>query len=268
VENAQTIQTPMYSEGLANIICKFFSQWKYPVCIIYGNPDTGKTDAACLFAEIGLNEKALDYFASNINTYGHGEKITSLDEVDYWFKHQVGKKCFILDEAGIHDDCRSPLSMMNRKIRHEIFVIRKFKGHVIFILQEIEDLDKWKSSELTGMIVKKKTFGNEFVASIKCKWAEDLITVRDFPRATLPFDTLDIAPFELDRQITDEEVELKGIPSEVAYLYSTSGNFAVICKTLKEKTGKDWKPMQVKRALQQYVRQTLRVHEAPEKPVK
>jgi len=263
VENAQTTQTqtPQYSEGLAALVCKFFQQWKYPVCVIYGNPDTGKTDAALLFAEIGLNEKAIDYFASNINTFGHGERITSLDEVDYWFKHQVGKKCFILDEAGIHDDARAPLSMMNRKIRHEIFIIRKFKGHVIFILQELEDLDKWKNSELTGMIVKKQVFGNEFVAKIKCKWNEDLITVRDFPKATLPYDTLDIAPFTLEKQLTDEELELKGTPNKIAYLYATTGNFSVICKQLKQDTGREWKPMQVKRALQQYIRQTLRVHE-------
>lgn len=267
MENAQTIQTtqatPQYSRGLAGIVNHFFNQYKYPVCVIYGNPDTGKSDTACLITEIGLNEGVLNYFASNMSTYGRGEKIVSLEDVNYWFQHQNGKKLFILDEAGIHDDTRSPLSGLTRKIRHSVFVVRKFSGHWVFILQDVKDLDTWKDSELTGMIIKKQCYGNEFVAKIKCKWCEDLITVRDFPRATLPFDTLDIAPFTLDRQLNDEDVELKGIPSQVAYLYSTSGNFSVICKTLKEKTGKDWKPMQVKRALQQYVRQTLRVHEPP-----
>jgi hypothetical protein len=261
VENAQTIQTPAYSQGLANLINKFFSQSKYPVCVIYGNPDTGKTDGAMLITEIGLNEKSLDYFASNVNTYGHGERVTSLEDVDYWFRHQVGSKLFILDEAGIHDDTRSPLSTLTRKIRHNIFIARKFKGHWIFILQDIKDLDTWKDSPLTGMIIKKQVFGSEYVAKIKCVWNEDLITVRDFPKATLPFDTLDVAPFTLERQVTDEELKLKGTPSKVAYLYATTGNFSVICKHLKEETGREWKPMQVKRALQQYIRQTLRVHE-------
>jgi hypothetical protein len=156
---------------------------------------------------------------------------------------------------------------MTRKIRHNIFIARKFKGHWIFILQDIKDLDTWKDSPLTGMIVKKQCFGSEFVAKIKCKWCEDLITVRDFPKASLPFDTLDIAPFTLDRELNAEDLQLKGIPSQVAYLYAKTGNFSVICKSLKEQDGKDWKPMQVKRALQQYVRQTLRVHEheAPQK---
>ena len=265
MENVQTITAtiPSYSKGLAHLVCKFFDQAKYPVCVIYGNPDTGKTDAAVLLAEIGLTEKSLDYFSSNINTYGHGEKITSLEDVNYWFAHQVGNKLFILDEAGIHDDTRSPLSIMTRKIRHNIFIARKFKGHWAFILQDIKDLDTWKDSPLTGMIIKKQCFGSEFVAKIKCKWNEDLITVRDFPRATLPFDTLDVAPFTMDRQLDDEELELKGTPNQVAYLYAKTGNFSVICKSLKEKDGKEWKPMQVKRALQQYIRQTLRVHEVP-----
>lgn len=270
MESQAQTNKPNYSKELADVFCRFFNQWKYPVCVIYGNPDTGKTDTACLMAEIGLNEGALDYFASNFNTFGQGQRVTSLDETMYWFQHQVGRKLYILDEAGINDDARSPLSRINRQIRHKIFIIRKFKGHWVFILQEIEDLDKWKSSELTGLIIKKQVFGSEFVAKIKAKWYEELITVRDVPRTNLKFDTLDIAPFTLERQITDENVELQGIPAKVAYGYATTGNFSVICKMLKENTGKEWKPMQVKRALQQYIRQTLRAQETPrehEKPV-
>jgi hypothetical protein len=252
---------PTYSKGLASIITRFLSQYKYPVCVIYGNPDTGKSDTACLIAEIGLNEGFLDYFASNMSTYGRGEKITSLEDVNYWFQHQNGKKLFILDEAGIHDDTRSPLSGLTRKIRHSVFLVRKFSGHWVFILQDVKDLDTWKDSPLTGMIIKKKRFGDDFAAVIQTKLYNDQITVNDFPKATLQFDTLDVAPFTLDREISDADVALKGIPSQVAYLYGTTGNFSVICKTLKEQTGKDWKPMQVKRALQQYVKQTLRMHQ-------
>ncbi len=266
-----SVQTQMqseYSAELADVICSFLNQRKYPVCVIYGNPETGKTDTGCLIAEIGLNEGALDYFASNMNTQGKGQRITSLDEVRYWHRHQVGNKLYILDEAGINDDSRSPLSRLNREIRHEIFIARKFFVHWVFILQEIKDIDNWKNSELTGMTIKKKTYGDEFAAVIKCKWYEDLIPFNDFPRTIMPYDTLDVSPFTLERQLNDEDVELKGIPSIVAQSYAASGNFSVICKSLKEKTGKDWKPMQVKRALQQYIRQTLRVQDMPQEAKK
>lgn len=258
LENAKPTRNSEYSEGLAELICDFLNQWKYPVCIIYGNPETGKTDTGCLIAEIGLKEGKLDYFASNMNTYGHGARITSLDDVKYWHRHQTGKKLFILDEAGINDDARSPLSKLNKEIRHEIFIARKFKVHWVFIIQEMKDIDNWKSSELTGMTILKKAFGNDFRALVKCKWLEDLIPINDFPRTAIDYDTLDVSPFTMERQLSDEAIELKGIPAQVAHLYSHSGNFSVICKTLKEQTGKDYKPMQVKRALMQYLRQSLR----------
>lgn len=248
-----------YSEELAQVITRFFNQWKYPVCVIYGNPDTGKTDSALLLCEIGKDKGVLDYFASNIETYGRGEKITSLEEVDYWFKHQSGRKCFILDEAGVHDDSRSPLSRLNRAIRHEVFVIRKFKGHIIFVLQEIEDLDKWKHSELTGMRILKKTYGDEFIAQIKVKWDSDLFVFRDMPKTTIPFNSLDIAPFDLERQIDDDQVKLQGLPYQVAFLYAQSGNMSFVAKELEKETGKLLKNMQIKRLLMQFCREQLRL---------
>jgi len=258
VENV-SLQNPQYSDDLASIIKRFFGQWKYPVMVIYGNPETGKTDSALLFVEIAKNEGAIDYFASNIQTYGIGERITSLEEVDFWFKNQTGKKCFILDEAGVHDDTRSPLSRLNRAIRHEIFVVRKFKGHVIFVLQEIKDIDTWKNSELTGMIVKKKVFDDEFIAVLKSKFFGDLITVRDFPKTNIGFNTYDIAPFTLEREIDEGEVKLKGLPYQVAYLYAKCGNMSVIARELEQTTQKKWKFQQVKRLLQKYLREQLRI---------
>jgi len=253
------IQKPKYSKDLAMIIKDFFTQWKYPVMIIYGNPDTGKTNTALLCVEIGLNEGVLDYFASNIQTYGKGERITSLEDLDFWFKNQTGRKCFILDEAGIHDDSRSPLSLMQRRIRHEVFVIRKFRGHIIFVLQELEDIDKWKYSELTGIKIRKTKIGNIYYAEIKTKWIEDSINVKDIASTTIPFDTFDIAPFTLEREIDDAEVELKGLPYQVAYLYAKHGNMSIITRELKEKTQKEWKFQQVKRLLQKYLREQLRI---------
>jgi hypothetical protein len=262
-----TSQRPNYSEDVAEVFCRFLTQYKYPVAVIVGNPDTGKTDTGCLIAEVGKNEGVLDYLASNLNTGGAGQKITSLEDVKYWFRHQTGKKLYILDEAGINDENRSPLSKLNKEIRHEVFISRKFFAHWIFILQEMKDLDNWKDSNLTGLIIKKKCYNGEFEAVMKFKGEEDLLYFDEFPRTTVPFDTLDIALFTFERDILSEEgVSLQGIPAQVARLYAKTGNFSIIAKELKDETGKPMMTMQVKRALQQYIKQTLRCHEEPQKP--
>lgn len=258
---SQAIQTQRqtYSRALGSLVRRLFGQWKYPVIVICGNPETGKTDAALLLAEIAKKEGVLHHFASNIQTYGQGERITSLEEADYWFKNQTGTKCYILDEAGVHDDSRNPLSLLNRNIRHEVFLVRKFKGHIIFILQDIADLDTWKSSDLTGAIIKKKVSDGHFSALIKTKLVEDLLSFDEWPKTSIPYDTLDIAPFTLERQISEEDVQLKGLPCQTAFLYAKTGNLSVIAKELGRQLGKDLKPMQAKRLLQAYLREQLHI---------
>jgi hypothetical protein len=256
-----TLQKPNYSEDIADVFCRFLTQYKYPVAVIVGNPDTGKTDTGCLIAEVGKNEGVLDYLASNLNTGGAGQKITSLEDVKYWFRHQTGKKLYILDEAGINDENRSPLSKLNKEIRHEVFISRKFFAHWIFILQEMKDLDNWKDSNLTGLIIKKKCYDGEFQAVFKFKGEEDLIYFDEFPRTTVPFDTLDIGLFTLERQLNNEDVNLQGLPAKVAYLYAHGKNFSAIAQQFTEETGKEWMNMQVIRLLKQYITQTLRCKE-------
>jgi len=256
VEN-QTIQT--YNPELGSLVKGLFQQWKCPVIVIYGNPETGKTDTALLLVEIAQKEGVLDYFASNIQTYGKGQRITSLEELDYWFKNQAGTKCYILDEAGIHDDSRSPLSTINRNIRHEVFLIRKFRGHIIFVLQDIADLDTWKNSELTGAIIKKKIMDGQFCAVIKTRFLEDLYRFRDLPKTTIPYDTLDIAPFSLEREIDEKDIQFKGLPNQAAFMYAKTGNLSIIAKELGKQVNKDLKPMNVKRLLQAYLREQLHI---------
>lgn len=270
MENQQVIQwNKPYSYHLAHDIVKpFFTNWKYPVMVIYGNPETGKTDTALLFAEIGKDLGVIDYFASNINTYGVGERITNLEDLKFWFEHQDGNKLYILDEAGMYFFSRDALSKLNRALIKEVMILRKFHAHIIFILQEIEVLDYFKHSELTGMIVKKKVIGNEFIALIKKKMHPDIIRVRDFPKTTIPYNTLDISPFTLEKEISEQELVLKGLPYKVAYLYAKYGNIGIITRELKELTGKEWKWMQVKRLLQKYLRETLRIEVKRGRPKK
>lgn len=242
---------------LIKVIGKFFSQWTMPIGVIYGNPDTGKTDTSLLFAEIGLREGYIDYFASNINTQGFGGRITNLEDLRKWFQLQTGKKLFILDEAGVSLFSRDALSRLNRALIKECMLLRKHFVHMIFILQDIAHLDEFKDSELTGLFVKKKRLGNEFIAVIKLRGFPLNIKVRNMPKTSIPFNTLDISPFTLEKELEEGEVEIKGLPYKVAYLYAKYGNFSVIARELKREDGKDWKMQQVKRLLQKYLRESL-----------
>ena len=246
-----------YSADLAAIYGEFLNQRNFPVAIIYGNPETGKTDTACQIAEVGLAEGWLDYIASNIYTNGVGSKITSLEEVKYWHRTQKGNKLFILDEAGINDDARNPFSRLNREIRHEIFIARKFNVHWIFILQELKDIDNWKNSNLTGMKIAKNAFNKtNFSARIRLRWWEfgQSQIVYDFPKTSLPYDTLDIGIFTLERQSIDDKIRLKGLEAELAAEWVGGKSFGVIGAA----NNRNLKPQQVKRKVQDFIKLALR----------
>lgn len=244
---------------LKGIVKRFFTQWTNPIGVIYGNPSTGKTDTSLLMVEIAKNEGVLDYFASNINTYGKGERITNLEDLKFWLNNQIGKKCFILDEAGNYMFSREALSRLNRELIKLAMLTRKFYNHIIFVLQDINHLDEFKDSELTGLIIKKKRIGDNFVALINLKGFPMQIKVNNMPRTTLPYHTLDISPFSLEKELEESEVEIHGLPYKVAYLYAKTGNFSVIARELQKLDGKEWKIMQVKRLLKKYLRETLKI---------
>jgi hypothetical protein len=245
-----------YSQDLADIFRRFFNQYKYPVGVIYGNPDTGKSDTAVLAAEIGLREGYLDYFASNMKTQD-GTKITSLEEVKHWHRNQPGRKLYILDESAINVDARNPFSKQNRGVRHEIFIARKFKVHWFFILQEIKDVDTWKNSELTGMIIKKGTYGGEtgqnYKAMFRLKWEEDLVPFYDFPRTSLYFDTMDIAEFTLNKQLNDITVSIQGEPAQVARFFKQHHSSDKAAIEMSKLTGQTWTRKDVMNSLYKFL---------------
>jgi hypothetical protein len=191
-------------------------------------------------AEIGLNEGELDCFASNMKTE-KGQRITSLEEVKVWHRNQIGHKLYILDEAGINDDARSPFSKLNRQIRHEIFIARKFYVHWIFVLQEIKDIDTWKSSNLTGLLLKKKaSLDGHFKGILEFKWFADQIHVNDFPRTSLYFDTLDVAPFTLEKQAEDIPCTLVGEEAQVARFLKQTHSSDKTATEMSKLTGQTW----------------------------
>jgi hypothetical protein len=243
---------------LVKIVRKFFSQWTTPICVIYGNPETGKTDTSLLLAEIGLKENMIDYFASNINTFGRGERITNLEDLKKWFQLQTGRKLFILDEAGVSLFSRDALSKLNKEMIKECMLLRKFHVHMVFVLPDIAHLDEFKDSGLTGLYIKKKRGKNHsFNAIIRLRGFPYEIRVKNIPKTSIPYNTFDISPFTLEKEINEGDVEIRGLPYKVAYLYAKHGNFSIIARELEKIDGKKWKMQQVKRLLQKYLRDSL-----------
>ncbi|MEM2995654.1 MAG: hypothetical protein QXI91_06565 [Candidatus Bathyarchaeia archaeon] len=221
MQKTQLFQRNDIDEELIAVVKRLFNQYKYPVFVISGNPDTGKTDTALLLVEIALNANVLDHFASNVDTQGIGETITSFERAEYWFKTVKGRKCFFLDEAGIHVDTRRPLMQINVAIRHLIFVIRKFKGHFIFALQDVRDLDYWKNSELTGAFITKTRCGDQFDASFNTKFGTWYFW--DIPKTNIPFNTEDISPFTLKEPLSRPNWILSDPDKAILWAWSVEG---------------------------------------------
>lgn len=79
---------------------------------------------------------------------------------------------------------------------------------------------------------------------------------------------MDIAPFTLERTIDEGKVKVKGLHSEVAYLYIKHGNMSVIARKLSEKYRKNYKMQQIKRLLMKFCREQLRIEVKRGKPKK
>lgn len=233
-------------EELIAVTTRLFNQYKYPVFIISGNPDTGKTDTALLLIEIAVNKNLIDHFASNVDTQGVGETITSFEKAEHWFKTVKGRKCFFLDEAGIHVDTRRPLMQINVAIRHLIFVIRKFKGHFIFALQDVRDLDYWKNSELTGAFIEKTRHGDQFDASFDTKYGKWYFW--DMPKTSIPFRTEDISPFTLKEPLSRPNWILSDPDKMILWQWAVENK---TCKELKIH------PQQLSRLSRKFIKELL-----------
>jgi hypothetical protein len=243
------------------LIRSLFQQKKYPVTIIVGNTFTGKTDFALLLFEMGKRDGALDYLGANFDTFGHGNHIPNMMKLKHWLRTQNGRKLFILDEAGIHDDTRAAMKRLTNEIRHLVFIIRKFECRIIFVLQELEDIDKWKSSALTGAIITKDSVGGKFSAEIESVFLGEKIILDNIPRTTIPFKTDDIAEFTLGEEWDWEtdQMQVEGLPAKAAFMYAKVGNTSTIARKFAKELGKPCQPMQVKRLIQAYLREQFNI---------
>jgi len=98
-----------------------------------------ETDFALKITEVLLEKGIIRKFASNIKVldskgydYTH---ITNLVALNKWLYPKRIHKLYILDEAGVNVDRRNPLGKVSRQIRHLGFLLRRFRGKLIFISQ-------------------------------------------------------------------------------------------------------------------------------------
>lgn len=82
------------------IVDRLFSH-PCPIIVIYGEPDSGKTDFGLLLTEKGFESGLIDIAGMNINVYDDRfVKISSLKSLKLWLEiNKRANKVFILDEA-------------------------------------------------------------------------------------------------------------------------------------------------------------------------
>ena len=165
-----------------------------PIIIIEGRMGTGKTDFALFLAENLLYWNIIDEVATNIRVqHEKFRHISSLAELEAWLKSSKSRKLFILDEAALYVDARNPLSAMNRKFRHFVFLLRKFNAKLIAIAQRSIDME----SAVRELCLATITKLSKKYAVITSDLLSEPVELFNIPKTTVKFDTYDIAEFRL-----------------------------------------------------------------------
>ena len=178
-------------------ICRLF-RYKAPIVFVTGRYDFGKTDFSLYIAETLLKYGVIKRFATNIkvlDSLGYDYTyITNLVDLRKWVKNPKHvSKLFILDEAGVNVDRRNPLGKLNREIRHLGFLLRKYRGRLIFVSQRAKDIESTFEDTDIWLATFKKT--SRTTARLITNVDPDPIEIFDIPPTSFKFDTYDIAPF-------------------------------------------------------------------------
>jgi hypothetical protein len=217
------------NEEAEKIICDLF-KYQAPIVFITGRFGSGKTDFSLLIAEILLKNHVIQKFGSNIKVLDHKgydyTHITNLVSLKEWLYPKHIHKLFILDEAGINVDRRNPLGKLNRQIRYLGFLLRKFRGKLIFISQRSKDIESTFADTDIWLATFKKFSKTE--AILISNVYVDPIHFYDIPRTSLDFDTYDVALFTSEPDYTD--LEAKTLERKILYEWLEHGNYGKIAK--------------------------------------
>ncbi|MCS7106204.1 MAG: hypothetical protein NZ942_02730 [Candidatus Aenigmarchaeota archaeon] len=211
------------------VICNLFS-YQAPIVFVTGRFGTGKTDFSLLIAEILLKNGVIHKFGSNIKVIdpkGYNYTyITNLVSLKEWLYPKHEHKLFILDEAGINIDRRNPLGKLNKQIRYLGFLLRKFRGKLIFISQRSKDIESTFADTDIWLATFKKLSKTE--AILVSNVFTDPYHFYNIPKTSLDFDTYDIAMFTSEPNYSD--LEAKTLERKILYDWLEHGNYGKIAK--------------------------------------
>jgi len=216
-------------QNAEKIICKLFS-YHAPIVFITGRFGFGKTDFSLLIAEILIKNGIIKKFASNIKVESQNlpyTYITNLVSLKEWLYPKRISKLFILDEAGINVDRRNPLGKLNRQIRYLGFLLRKFRGKLIFISQRSKDIESTFADTDIWLATFKKL--SKTKALLVSNIYDEPFYFSDIPKTNIKFDTYDIAPFTTEPKY--DELEAQSFERKILYEWLECGSYGKVAKT-------------------------------------
>jgi hypothetical protein len=158
-----------------------------------------------LIAEILKSTGKFEHFASNIHLYDcpfEIKHVTNLPDLKEWAEINIGKKLFILDEAGKAFRRRTPMAKMNIELMDNLQIVRKFKLSYIWIAPHEKYLDGSSlGSDILDGVFLKPYFKNRKLAIYEDQLEGFNFTLTGIPPTSIKYNTWDIAPFTLKRPI-------------------------------------------------------------------
>jgi len=233
-----------------------------PIIVIYGSPETGKTDFALLLVQKAFEKGLIDIAGSNAPIYDDRfVKISSLKSLELWLNLNKKKnKAYILDEADTKFTNLDVITKLFKRIR--VFLAyqhRKFKLKVIIIYHRIEDLPKlFADPNYTLAYIKKL---NKKTALIKCRLFEEPLIIRNVPKTNIQFDTYVVSDFtEEEEFISPLELSTEDISNIVNPLKLSQDEFKIMWEwAINNKTCRDFNlhPQQFNRLNRKFCRKIL-----------
>ena len=193
--------------SLDEIVPRWATSTPTIIGVVSGFLGTGKTDFSLKIAELFLRKGYVKYIITNIKPIethpdfrkfkGRYIEVSTLSElIVKLYELKDVPKIFILDEAAIHISNRRAMSKLNLIMNNLMRLFRKLKTHYIVTTQDFGSIDK-AVREAANLLIYKETRDKAYVQELFELPAKEYYLV-DIRGTTIPFDTTDVADFQID----------------------------------------------------------------------